>query len=94
MWVKVKIDPGRGTTASGGAHKLSQNFSNLCDSVCSLKFINLPKRALPHSVNTTPLAPPQSGMELLPTRVIAARHSPATPATNKPLKPLCQFLSA
>ncbi len=43
----------------------------------------------PHSVNTAPLAPPQSGTEPLLTWVIAAQHSPAHPTT----KPLCQFLS-
>ncbi len=37
--------------------------------------------------------PPQSGTEPLLTWVIAAQHSPAHP-TTKPLKPLCQFLSA
>ncbi len=47
----------------------------------------------PHSVNTVPLAPPQSGTEPLFTWVIAAQHSPVHP-TTKPLKPLCQFLSA
>ncbi len=44
----------------------------------------------PHSVNTRPLAPPLSGTEPLPTRVIAKQHSPAIPTT----KPLYQILSA
>ncbi len=47
----------------------------------------------PHSVNTTPLAPPQSGTEPLLSRVIAVQHSPVIP-TSKPLKLICQFLSA
>ncbi len=43
------------------------------DGVCSLKCIHLHKRALSSSLQsiTAPLAPPQSGTEPLPTRVIA-----------------------
>ncbi len=42
----------------------------------------------PHSINAAPLAPPQSSAGLPPTQVIAAHP------TTKPLKPLCQFMSA
>ncbi len=42
----------------------------------------------PHSINAAPLAPPQSGAGPPPTQVIAAHP------TTKPLKPLCQFMSA
>ncbi len=41
----------------------------------------------PHSINAAPLAPPQSSAPP-PTQVIAAHP------TTKPLKPLCQFMSA
>ncbi len=60
MWGKVKRDPGRGTTASGGACKLSQNCSNLCDSVSSLKCIHLRKRALSSSLSQYNAARPAS----------------------------------
>ncbi len=60
VWGKVKRDPGRGTTPSGGARKLSQNFSNLCDSVCSLKCIHLRKRALSSSLSQYNAARPAS----------------------------------
>ncbi len=42
----------------------------------------------PHSINAAPLAPPQSSAGPPPTQVIAAH------TTTKPLKPLCQFMSA
>ncbi len=42
----------------------------------------------PHSVNTAPLAPPQSSAQLPPTQVIAVHP------TTKSLKPICQFMSA
>ncbi len=42
----------------------------------------------PHSINAAPLAPPQSSAGPPPTQVIAAHP------TTKPLKPLCQFMSA
>ncbi len=51
---------GRGATASGGACKLSQNCSNWCDGVCSLKCIHLHKRALSSSLSQYRAACPAS----------------------------------
>ncbi len=87
---------GKRVKRPGKSPQAVSNCSNLCDSVCSLKCIQyICAKALfpPHSVNTAPLAPPQSGTEPLLTWVITAQHSPAHP-TTKPLNPLCQFLSA
>ncbi len=44
--------------------------------------------SLPHSINAAPFAPPQSSAGPPPIQVIAAHP------TTKPLKPLCQFMSA
>ncbi len=84
---------GKSVKRPGKSPQAVSNCSNLCDSVCSLKCIYcICAKELfpPHSVNTAPIAPPQSGTEPLLTWVIAAQHSPAHPTT----KPLCQFLSA
>ncbi len=82
----------------GGERKSSpapkhQRFS--CSNVCvlgvhSIKMHTFSQKELspPHSINAAPLAPPQSIAGPPPTQVIAAH-----PRT-KPLKLLCQFMSA
>ncbi len=70
-----------------------QKFS--CSNVCvlgvhSIKMHTFSQKELspPHSINAAPLAPLQSSAGPPPTQVIAAHP------TTKPLKPLCQFMSA
>ncbi len=82
----------------GGEHESSpapkrQKFS--CSNVCVLgvhskKMHTFSQKELspPHSINAAPLAPPQSSAGPPPTQVIAAHP------TTKPLKPLCQIMSA
>ncbi len=66
----------------------------MCSNVCvlgvhSIKIHTFSHKEFfpPYSVNTAPLAPPQSSAQLPPTQVISAHP------TTKPLKPLCQFMS-
>ncbi len=80
----------RGGERESGPAPKRQRFR--CSNVCvlgvhSIKMHTFSQKELfpPHSVNTAPLAPPQSSARLPPTQVIA---------THPTTKQLCQFMSA
>ncbi len=90
---RIPDDRRRGGERESSPAPKRQKFS--CLNVCvlgvhSIKMHTFSQKELspPHSINAAPLAPPQSSAGPPPTQVIAAH-----PMT-KPLKPLCQFMSA
>ncbi len=90
---RLPDDRRRGGERESSPAPKRQKFS--CSNVCvlgvhSIKMHTFSQKELspPHSINAAPLAPPQSSAGPPPTQVIAAHP------TTKPLKPLCQFMSA
>ncbi len=90
---RLPDDRRRGGERESSPAPKRQKFS--CSNVCvlgvhSIKMHTFSQKELspPHSINVAPLPPPQSSAGPPPTQVIATRP------TTKPLKPLCQFLSA
>ncbi len=90
---RLPDDRRRGGERESSPAPKRQKFS--CSNVCvlgvhSIKMHTFSQKELspPHSINAAPLAPPQSSAGPPPTQVIA------THPTTKPLKPLCQFMSA
>ncbi len=90
---RLPDDRRRGGERESGPAPKRQKFS--CSNVCvlgvhSIKMHTFSQKELspPHSINAAPLALPQSSAGPPPTQVIAAHP------TTKPLKPLCQFMSA
>ncbi len=67
----------------GSLQAVSKLLKNWCDGCMFIKMHTFAqKSSFLTTVNTAPLAPPQSGTEPLPTRVIATQHSPAHPTTQ------------
>ncbi len=90
---RLPDDRRRGGERESSPAPKRQKFS--CSNVCvlgvhSIKMHTFSQKELspPHSINAAPLALSQSSAGPPPTQVIAAHP------TTKPLKPLCQFMSA